>query len=157
MNATNSWHWNVPCGIIHFKKIIRFRELFEDRMQNVRPPLWSSGQCFWLQIQRSRFYSQHYQIFWEVVGLERGPLSLVSTTEELLDRKSSGSSLEIREYSHRDPSRWPCGSLYMPKFALTSPASGSRSFGIVRSRTQAMEYFYVKCNIEIINQKNKQN
>jgi hypothetical protein len=29
------------------------------------------------------------------VGLERGPLSLVSTTEELLDRKSSGSGLEI--------------------------------------------------------------
>jgi hypothetical protein len=32
------------------------------------------------------------------VGLERGPLSLVSTTEELLGRKSSGSGPEIREY-----------------------------------------------------------
>jgi hypothetical protein len=31
------------------------------------------------------------------VGLERGPLSLVSTTEELLERKSSGSCLENRE------------------------------------------------------------
>jgi hypothetical protein len=39
------------------------------------------------------------------VGLERDPLSLVSTTEELLERKSSGSSLEIREYDRRDPSR----------------------------------------------------
>jgi hypothetical protein len=39
------------------------------------------------------------------VGLERGPLSLVSTTEELLGRKSSGSCLESREYGHRDPSR----------------------------------------------------
>jgi hypothetical protein len=29
-----------------------------------------------------------------VVGLERGPLSLVSKIEELLGRKSSGSSLE---------------------------------------------------------------
>jgi hypothetical protein len=38
------------------------------------------------------------------VGLERGPLSLVSTTEELLGRKSSGSGLEIREYGCRDPS-----------------------------------------------------
>jgi hypothetical protein len=28
------------------------------------------------------------------VGLERGPLSLVNTTEELLERKSSGSGLE---------------------------------------------------------------
>jgi hypothetical protein len=41
----------------------------------------------------------------KVVGLERGPLSLVSTTEELLDRKSSGSCLENREYGRRDPSR----------------------------------------------------
>jgi hypothetical protein len=30
----------------------------------------------------------------EVVGLERRPLNLVSTTEELLERKSSGSGLE---------------------------------------------------------------
>jgi hypothetical protein len=28
------------------------------------------------------------------MGLERGPLSLVSTIEELLERKSSGSGLE---------------------------------------------------------------
>jgi hypothetical protein len=44
------------------------------------------------------------------VGLERGPLSLVSTTEELLDRKvaalkSSSPCLENREYGRRDPSR----------------------------------------------------
>jgi hypothetical protein len=32
------------------------------------------------------------------VGLERGPLSLVSTTEELLGRKSSGSCLVNRDY-----------------------------------------------------------
>jgi hypothetical protein len=37
-----------------------------------------------------------YRIFWEVVGLERGPLSLVSTIEELLERKSSSSGLESR-------------------------------------------------------------
>jgi hypothetical protein len=41
----------------------------------------------------------------QVMGLERGPLSLVSTTEELLDKKSSGSCLENREYGRRDPSR----------------------------------------------------
>jgi hypothetical protein len=50
-----------------------------------RPPLWSSGQSSWLQIRRPGFDSRHYQK--KVVGLERGPLSLVSTTEELLDRK----------------------------------------------------------------------
>jgi hypothetical protein len=31
-----------------------------------------------------------------VVGLERGPLSIVSTTEELLERKNSGSGLETK-------------------------------------------------------------
>jgi hypothetical protein len=41
----------------------------------------------------------------KVVGLERGPLSLVSTTEELLGRNSSGFGLENREYGRRDPSR----------------------------------------------------
>jgi hypothetical protein len=59
------------------------------------PPLWSSGQSSWLQIQWSGFDSRRYQILWEVVGLERGPLSLVSTVEELLGRKSSASGLAI--------------------------------------------------------------
>jgi hypothetical protein len=49
------------------------------------PPLWSSGQSSWLQIRRPGLDSRHYQK--NVMGLERGPLSLVSTTEELLDRK----------------------------------------------------------------------
>jgi hypothetical protein len=47
--------------------------------------------------------------------------------------------LEKREYGCRDPSRWPRGTLYQQKFALTSPTSGGRSVGIVRSRTQATE------------------
>jgi hypothetical protein len=69
-------------------------------------PLWTTGQSSWLQIQRSGFDSQRYQIFWEVVGLQRGSLSLVSTIEELLEWKSSGSCLEILNYSGRDPPRW---------------------------------------------------
>jgi hypothetical protein len=76
------------------------------------------------------------------VGLERGPLSLVSTTEELLDRKSSGSCLENREYDRGDPSRWPRDTLYRQKLAITSPTSGGRSVGIVRSRTQTMELVF---------------
>jgi hypothetical protein len=47
------------------------------------------------------------QIFREVVGLERGPLSLLSTTEELLERKGSGSDLENRDYGRRDAPCWP--------------------------------------------------
>jgi hypothetical protein len=46
----------------------------------------------------SGFDYRRYQIFWEVVDLERGPLILVNTIEELLGRKSSGSGLESREY-----------------------------------------------------------
>jgi hypothetical protein len=69
-----------------------------------RPPLWSSGQSSWLQIRRTGFDSRHYQKI-KVVGLERNPVSLVSTTEELLERKSTGSCLEIREYGSKDPSR----------------------------------------------------
>jgi hypothetical protein len=46
-----------------------------------RPPLWSSGQSSRLQIQRSGFDSWHYHFFWEAMGLERDPLSLVSTIE----------------------------------------------------------------------------
>jgi hypothetical protein len=67
-------------------------------VEGSRSPLWSSGQSSWLQIERSGFDSCRYQIFWEVVRLERASLSLVSTTEKLLERKSSGSGLENRKY-----------------------------------------------------------
>jgi hypothetical protein len=80
-------------------------------------------------VQRSGFDSRRYKIFWEVVSLELGPLSLMSTIEELLERKSSGSCLESREYGRRDPSRWPS---IRKKLELTSPTSGDRSVGIVR-------------------------
>jgi hypothetical protein len=102
--------------------------------------LWSSGQSSWLQIQRSGLDSLRYQIFWEVVGLERGPLSLVSTIMELLGRKSSGFGLESRGYGQSDPSRWPGYTLYPQKLTPTSPTICSSSAGTVRSRTQATEF-----------------
>jgi hypothetical protein len=103
-------------------------------------PLWSSGQSSWLQIQRSGFDFRCYQIFWQVVGLERVPLSLVSTIKELLGRKSSDSGLESREYGRRDPSRWPRDTLYPQKLTLTSSTSGGRSVSILRSRIKATEF-----------------
>jgi hypothetical protein len=39
----------------------------------------------------------------------------VSTIEELLGRKSSGSGLESREYCRKEPSRWPRGNLSIRK------------------------------------------
>jgi hypothetical protein len=77
--------------------------IYVSYVEKSRPPLWSSGQSSWLQNQRSGFDSRRYLIFWRVVGLERGPLSLVSTTEGLLGRKSSCSGLENREYGSRVP------------------------------------------------------
>jgi hypothetical protein len=38
------------------------------------------------------FVVERHQIFWEVVGLERGPLSLMSTIEELLERNVAAPS-----------------------------------------------------------------
>jgi hypothetical protein len=55
----------------------------------------SSRQSSWLQIQKSGFDSRRYQIFWEVVGLERCPLSLVMIIEKLF-QGNSGSGLEDR-------------------------------------------------------------
>jgi hypothetical protein len=57
-------------------------------LEGTRPPMWSSGQSSWLERFRGLWFdSQSYQIFWEVVVLERGPLSLVRITEELLEWK----------------------------------------------------------------------
>jgi hypothetical protein len=75
----------------------------------------------------------------KIVGLERDPLSLVSTTEELLDRKVAAPVLKtenmavgIRHANHVAPS--------IPKMlVITSPTICGRSVGIIRSRTQTME------------------
>jgi hypothetical protein len=93
------------------------------------------------------FDSRRYQIFWEVVGLERGPLSLVSKIEELLGRNNSGFGLENREYVRGDPLRWPFDTLYPQKLALTSPTSGDRSVGIVRLRVKATEFYFIPIRI----------
>jgi hypothetical protein len=72
------------------------------------------------------------------VGLERSPLSLENTIEELLRRKSNGSGLERRNYGRRVSAAL---TLYLQKLALTTTTSGGRSVGIVRSRTQVTEMF----------------
>jgi hypothetical protein len=77
------------------------------------------------------------------MGLERSLLSLVSTTEELFGRNSSGCGLESREYGRRERSVTLTTWHPLPQtLTLTSPTSGSRSVGIVRSRTQVSEFFF---------------
>jgi hypothetical protein len=71
----------------------------------------------------------------KVVGLERGPLILVSTTEELLDRK-----IAVPVYKTENTAVGICPP---KKLAMSSPTSGDRSVGIVCSRTQTMEFSLV--------------
>jgi hypothetical protein len=89
------------------------------------------------------FDSRRYQIIWEVVGLVRGPLSLVTKIEELFGTNSSGSSLENLEDGRGDPLHWQRNTLYQQKLALTSPTSGGRSVCMVRLRPKATEFVYV--------------
>jgi hypothetical protein len=67
------------------------------------------------------------------VGLERGPLGLVGTKEELLGRQISGSGLgktEIKDVGIRHADH--VGTLHPQKLALTSQTSAGGSVGIVR-------------------------
>jgi hypothetical protein len=119
--------------------------IFSRDKERVRPPLWSSGQSSWLQIQRSRFDSRHYQIFREVVCLERGPLRLVSTTEELLERRSTGSCVKA-ENTAVGISRWQRRTLYPQKLALTLSTSGGRSVQFARGlRPRSLVFFTNVC------------
>jgi hypothetical protein len=73
------------------------------------------------------------------VGLERGPLSLVSTTEELLDKKvaapgqkSENTDVGIRRANHATP----------PLSARVGTNFASHSVSIVRSQTKATELLF---------------
>jgi hypothetical protein len=91
------------------------------------------------------------------VGLERGPLSLVSKTEELLDgkvaapvSKTENTAVGIRHTDHVAPS-------IRNKLAITSPTSGGRSVGIVRSQTQTMEFSLVYIQITCVTHRSTTN
>jgi hypothetical protein len=68
----------------------------------------------------------------KVVGLEQGPLSLVSTTEELLDRKVAAAVKKTERIR-------PEGIITLTTWHPLSAQVGGRSVGIVRSRTQTMD------------------
>jgi hypothetical protein len=125
---------------IHFSFYLIIKKEISYHIQRNWSLLWPSDPSSWLQIPRSGFDSRSYKIFLVVVGLERGPLSLVSKTEELLRTKSSGSGLEKREHGSRDPLRWTRDTLYSQKLTLSSLTRGGRSVGIVRSPTEATEF-----------------
>jgi hypothetical protein len=83
----------LPVLIETLRNIVDWATLLQAGKSRVRFPMRllefsvTSGLVVRVPGYRSRgsgFDSRRYQIFWEVVGLERGPLSLMSTIEELL-------------------------------------------------------------------------
>jgi hypothetical protein len=81
-------------------------------------------------------------VYYSICSFSRRPLSLVSTIEKLLERKSSGFGLEIREYGVEICRADHLTALNPQKFTLTSPTSSGRSVSIVRSRTNATELLF---------------
>jgi hypothetical protein len=122
-------------------------------------PAWrtSPGAVTWQVLHDYRNVSRYEH-------LESPFLNIVGKCE-------ADSGLESREYGGRDSSRWPRGTIYPQKLALTSPTSGGRSVGIVRARTdcaclkashkacgdaQFVPYFYfLLCVIFLYKERNK--
>jgi hypothetical protein len=75
------------------------------------------------------------------VGLERCPLSLVSTIEELLGRKSSDYGLESREYAVMTATLTKLQPL-SAKVGTNFANKGGLSVGIVHSGTQESYFFF---------------
>jgi hypothetical protein len=82
------------------------------------------------------------------VGLEQGPLSLVSTIEEVLGRKSSGSALERREYGQEIRHADHVATCILKSWH-NSPTSGGCSVGIALSRTQATEFNLIRISLGV--------
>jgi hypothetical protein len=122
------------CSWLHNGDVLCFlwgtNWIYISYVEESRPPLWSSGQSSWLQIRRPGFDSRHY--------LKKSSGSVTGSTQPREYNwgatwyKSSVSCLENREHGSRDPSRWPRGTLYPQKLAITLPTRGGRSVGIVR-------------------------
>jgi hypothetical protein len=74
------------------------------------------------------------------VILERGPLSLGSTIEELFGRNYSCSGLETENTTVRIRCADQATPLYPQMLALISPTSGGLLVGIIRSQTKATQF-----------------
>jgi hypothetical protein len=97
-------------------------------------PVWYSRQSSWLQIQRFGLNFRRYQIFWDVVVLERGPIGY---NEELLESKSSGSGLENRDYRRRGSTALLRDIPLFSKVGTNFADKWQSLVGIVRSWTEA--------------------
>jgi hypothetical protein len=98
----------------------------------MRPPLWSSGQSFWLQIQGSWVRFPALPDFLRSSGSGTGSTQPRRTTEELLGRKVAA---PVKKTRINDPGGSVALTTQHPlsaKVGTTSPTSGGRWVGIVR-------------------------
>jgi hypothetical protein len=133
--------YKEPWGLFKdsFVRQMSFKAVRDSEWVEVSPRLVRDSDCLCGLVVRVPAYrsidpgfdSRRYHIFWEIVGLERGPPSLVSTIEELLGRNSSG-SVELTTRHHQ------------LKLALTSPICSGRLVGVVRLRTKTTEFSLVR-------------
>jgi hypothetical protein len=79
------------------------------------------------------FDSRSFHIFWEEAGLERGPLSLMRKTEDLLEGKVAAQVWKTEINDRGNPLRWPRDTLYPQKLAqLRQQAAVARSVKFAR-------------------------
>ena len=125
------------------------------------PPLLSSGQSFWLQIQRSRVRSPALPDFLSSSGSGTGSIQPREVKWGATWKKKSSGSRSRKQRLTAMGTR--CAdhvtSFYPQKLALTPPTGGGRSVGIVRVRTKATEFvcFYLIYLVSTIDHTNSCN
>jgi hypothetical protein len=144
-NNTYIIRWALRHFVI-FQCSTRWNEVgtnFNTVNPHYRLSLWSSGQSFWLQIQRSRVLFQALQDCLRSRGVWNGvhSASWGQLSSYLIEKGAA--PVKKTEINGRGNSlRWPRNALYLQKLALTSLTSGGSSVGIVRLRAKATEFSF---------------
>jgi hypothetical protein len=114
------------------------KEMFKEHRKeitcirvSVRPPLWSSDQSSWLQIQRSRVRFSVLLDFLRSSGCGTGSTQPRECSWGTTWKKKNRHRYRKPRIRLRDPWRSSRAPSIRKKFILTSPTSGGRLVGIV--------------------------